>query len=244
MFNKAENKTDLLLNLSNFLKSNKIKNFEEESKIIISYSGKEENYTDVKFDRIDNKIIELILKKRLQGKPLSKIIKQKGFWKNIFITTDDTLDPRADSEIIIENILKDLSTSNIDKFNFIDLCCGTGCLGISILYELQNSYCDFIDISEKAISVCKKNILKMQVQNLSNTFVSNLFSNYSTKKLHQANFLICNPPYIPSKDCLKLDNETLHDPRIALDGGQEGTFFYFEIVNFLLKIKFNGDIYF
>ena len=84
----------------------------------------------------------------------------------------------------------------------------------------------------------------MQVQNLSNTFVSNLFSNYSTKKLHQANFLICNPPYIPSKDCLKLDNETLHDPRIALDGGQEGTFFYFEIVNFLLKIKFNGDIYF
>ena len=244
MYSNPLNKTDLLLNLSNFLKSNAIKNFEEESQIIIAYAGNREKFVDVKFNKINQNKLETVVKERLKGKPLSKIIRQKGFWKNIFITNENTLDPRADSEIIIENILNDLSSSKTKNHFFIDICCGSGCLGISILDELNNSSCDFIDISEKAISVCKKNITKIGFENRSFTYTSDLFSNYPKERLLRANVLMCNPPYIPTKDYYNLDSQTLHDPKIALDGGEDGIIYYVKILNYLKKVRFSGDIFF
>ena len=72
------------------------------------------------------------MEKRLEGKPLAKIINQKGFWNDVFYTNEDTLDPRADSEILVESILDDYDFMKMKKFNFIDLCSGTGCLGLSL----------------------------------------------------------------------------------------------------------------
>ena len=244
MHSKSINKTDLLFNLSNLLKLNEIENFEEESQIMIAYAGSSEKFVDVNFNKIDQNILDTIVEERIKGKPLSKIIKQKGFWKNIFITDENTLDPRADSEIIIENILNDLSSSKIKDLFFIDICCGSGCLGISILEELNQSSCDFIDISEKAISVCKKNISKIKVKTQSSTYISNLFYNYPIERLLRANFIICNPPYIPSNNYYNLDNQTLYDPKIALDGGEDGIIYYVKILNYLKKVKFSGDIFF
>ena len=244
MFSNSVNKTELLLNLSNLLKVNNINNFEEESQIMIAYAGNSEKYIDVKFSKIDLIILKFIVEERLKGRPLSKIIKQKGFWKNIFYTDEHTLDPRADSEIIIENILNDLFNSKIKEHFFIDICCGSGCLGISILDELNNSSCDFIDISEKAISVCKKNITKIGFENRSFTYISDLFSNYPKERLLRANVLMCNPPYIPTKDYYNLDSQTLHDPKIALDGGEDGIIYYVKILNYLKKVRFSGDIFF
>ena len=244
MHSKSLNKTDLLFNLSNLLKLNEIENFEEESQIMIAYAGSREKFIDVKFNKINENILDSIVKERLKGKPLSKIIRQKGFWKNIFITDENTLDPRADSEIIIENILNDLSSSKIKDHFFIDICCGSGCLGISILDEFNKSSCDFIDISEKAISVCKKNISKIKVESQSSTYISDLFSKYPIERLLRANFLICNPPYIPTNNYYNLDNQTLYDPKIALDGGEDGIIYYVKILNYLKKVKFTGDIFF
>ena len=244
MYSNSVNKTDLLFNLSNLLKVNNINNFEEESQIMIAYAGNSEKYIDVKFSKIDLIILKFIVEERLKGRPLSKIIKQKGFWKNIFYTDEHTLDPRADSEIIIENILNDLFNSKIKEYFFIDICCGSGCLGISILDELNNSSCDFIDISEKAISVCKKNITKIGFENRSFTYISDLFSNYPKERLLRANVLMCNPPYIPTKDYYNLDSQTLHDPKIALDGGEDGIIYYVKILNYLKKVRFSGDIFF
>ena len=244
MLSNSVNKTELLLNLSNLLKVNNINNFEEESQIMIAYAGNSEKYIDVKFSKIDLIILKFIVEERLKGRPLSKIIKQKGFWKNIFYTDEHTLDPRADSEIIIENILNDLFNSKIKEHFFIDICCGSGCLGISILDELNNSSCDFIDISEKAISVCKKNITKIGFENRSFTYISDLFSNYPKERLLRANVLMCNPPYIPTKDYYNLDSQTLHDPKIALDGGEDGIIYYVKILNYLKKVRFSGDIFF
>ena len=80
---------------------------EQESQIMISYSAKKENYLDVNNGEIDKELINKILNERIKGKPLAKIINEKGFWKNIFYTDDYTLDPRADSEILVEHILND-----------------------------------------------------------------------------------------------------------------------------------------
>ena len=244
MFNKSNNKNDLLQNISSYLKLKKINNYLEESRIIITYAGGAESFNTIQFEKINKNIVEHVVNQRIEGKPLSKIINQKGFWKHIFFTNNDTLDPRADSEIIIENVLRDFTLSSKENLFFIDLCCGTGCLGITILHELQNSYCDFIDISEKAISVCEENIRRILVTNRCKTHISDLFLNYPIENILKADFLVCNPPYIPTKTYLKLDKETMHDPRIALDGGEDGTFLYFKIINFLVKIKYQGEIYF
>ena len=240
ILNKAELRDQINLILNNY----SFKNSFTESQLIISHSANKLNYIDVKFEEIDFQIIEDTIKQRITGKPLSKIIKQKGFWKDIFYTDENTLDPRSDSEILIECIIQDLKLENNSKFEFIDLCCGTGCLGISLLREFKASSCDFIDISSQALENCKKNIHELSVDNRSNIFESNLFESYPVSKLNNVQFIICNPPYIPTNQYLTLDKETLHDPKISLDGGAKGLDFYIKILSFIETQSFKGDIYF
>lgn len=242
--NKSINKSELHINLSKFLNLHSISNSEIESQIIISYVAGEEVFQKVIFKNINFESLEAIISERIKGKPLSKIINQKGFWNNIFYTDQNTLDPRADSEILIENILNDLSSLKKNDFFFIDLCCGTGCLGISLLEELRFSKCDFIDTSQAALDVCQRNISKMKVQNHSKIYKSDLFDSYPNEGLLKADFIVCNPPYILSKDYLHLDKSTLYDPKLALDGGNDGLSYYKKIVIYLKNLKFKGDVYF
>ena len=241
---KIQNKTNLRDEINIILNNHSLKNSLIESQLIISYSAKKLNYLDVKFDDIDIQEIEKIVKERRKGKPLSKIIKQKGFWKDIFYTDENTLDPRSDSEILIENIINDYNAQKDTQFNFIDLCCGTGCLGISLLKEFKSSNCDFIDISNQALLNCNKNISTLSVKNRSNIFESDLFENYPISKIKNIKFIVCNPPYIPTEEYFLLDKETLHDPKISLDGGINGLDFYIKIIEFLKNKQFTGDVYF
>ena len=126
----------------------------------------------------------------------------------------------------------------------LDLCCGTGCLGISIIDELDNAFCDFIDVSKHALTACKKNIIKFKLQQKTNIFHSDLFENYPINRLKDIDYIVCNPPYIPTRNYLNLNKETLHDPRISLDGGKLGMDYYVKIINFLISVKFKGVVYF
>ena len=76
--------------------------------------------------------------------------------EKIFYTDDYTLDPRADSEILVEQLLIDCKKIKKKHLKLLDLCCGTGCLGISIIDELDNASCDFIDVSKHALMLVKK----------------------------------------------------------------------------------------
>ena len=230
---KIHNKTELRDQINLLLNDRSLKNPLTESQIIISYSANTSNYIDVKFEDIDFRMIDHIISQRITGKPLSKIIKQKGFWKDIFYTDENTLDPRSDSEILIECIIQDFNSLKNSKFEFIDLCCGTGCLGISLLREFKSSTCDFIDISRQALLNCKKNIFDLAVDSRSKLYESNLFENYPISKIKNIKFIICNPPYIPTNQYYALDKETLHDPRISLDGGVKGLDFYIKILKFI-----------
>ena len=242
--NQSLNKTELQKNLSQYLKSFDVINSEIESQIIIAYAASKDLFLDVDFKNINFDILQKISFERIKGKPLSKIINQKGFWNQIFYTNQYTLDPRPESEIIIENILKDFNNINKKHLSFIDLCCGTGCLGISLLEEFKFSECHFIDISIDALEICEKNILKMEVFDRSKIYRSNLFEDFPEKIINKSDFIVANPPYIPSNHIKNLDKSTLYDPILALDGGFDGLFFYKEIVNHLFNIKYMGHVYF
>lgn len=110
MFNSQSlNKSELQKNLSFYLKSFDVSNSEVESQIIIAYAANKDLFLDVDYKNINFDILKKIIIERVNGKPLSKILNQKGFWNQIFYTNQYTLDPRQESEIIVENILKDLN---------------------------------------------------------------------------------------------------------------------------------------
>jgi len=245
MFNSQSlNKSELQKNLSFYLKSFNVSNSEVESQIIIAHAANKDLFLDVDYKNINFDILKKIIIERVNGKPLSKILNQKGFWNQIFYTNQYTLDPRQESEIIVENILKDLNGLKKQKLSFIDLCCGTGCLGISLLEELNSSQCYFIDISFEALEVCKKNISKMNMHNRSQIFKSNLFEDIPEAIIINSDFIVANPPYIPTNHIKNLDKFTLYDPILALDGGSDGLFYYKEIINYLYEIEYKGEVYF
>ncbi|MEK7655028.1 MAG: peptide chain release factor N(5)-glutamine methyltransferase [Pseudomonadota bacterium] len=116
--------------------------------------------------------IDDLIRQRLTGMPLAKIIGHKEFWKHRFITTKDTLDPRPDSETLIEAVLKACppsvfpgsttcglvrEISSASSYRILDLGTGTGCLLISLLHEYPKATGVGVDISDKALAVAKRN---------------------------------------------------------------------------------------
>ena len=99
--NNYLSKLDIKKILLENLNSITVSQAEQESQIMISYSSKSEKNLDINNSEIDQELINKILNERIKGKPLAKIINEKGFWKKIFYTDDYTLDPRAYSEILV-----------------------------------------------------------------------------------------------------------------------------------------------
>lgn len=158
------------------------------------------------------KIAKIHLKTK---KPLQKIFKKAYFFGNSFYVNQNVLTPRFDSEILVENAL---------KFNFsnvLDLCAGSGCLGLSIWQNKPNINLTFADISSKALKVCKKNAKRLGAR--AKFVKSNMFENIKGK----FDLIVCNPPYIETDVVKSLDEEVKNfDPILSLDGGKDGLKFY------------------
>ena len=234
--------TKIFENTRDILKKNNINQPEVEAKIIIDFVNGENNPLSKILSNTKIQQINIILKKRLKGEPLSKIIKQKGFWNDVFYTNENTLDPRADTEILVEAILEDYNFTKNKNINFIDLCSGTGCIGLSILKELPNSHCTFIDISEEAMKINQLNANLLKLTTRSKFLISDLLTNPNLN-MSDNEFIVSNPPYIKSSDIKKLSHETLHDPLLSLDGGIDGGDYYRSIFKQLSENSYKGHLY-
>ena len=181
----------------------------------------------------DNKINEVdkILSRRVSGEPVSKIFGKRDFYKSTFLISKDVLDPRPETELIIEianNFILDKGYKN-----FIDLGTGSGCIILSILKDNKNLSALGIDISNKAINIAQKNCSNLNLENQATFLVSNWLSKVSGSY----DLIISNPPYIPSKDIdTLLDNVKNYDPLISLDGGDDGLKCYREIAEDINRI--------
>ena len=234
--------TKIFENTRDILKKNNINQPEVEAKIIIDFVNGENNSLTKILSNTKIQQINTILKKRLKGEPLSKIIKQKGFWNDVFYTNENTLDPRADTEILVEAILDDYNFMKNNNINFLDLCSGTGCIGLSILKELPNSHCTFIDISEEAMKINQLNADLLKLTTRSKFLISDLLTNPNLN-MNENDFIVSNPPYIKSSDIKKLSFETLHDPLLSLDGGIDGGDYYRSIFKQLSENSYKGHLY-
>lgn len=190
----------------------------------------------------------LFLEKRLERIPLSQILGRQEFFGLSFLVNENVLSPRQDTECVIERILEKEEKNK--ELSVLDLCTGSGCIGLSLVKHLNCKTMLLLDKSDKALEVAKENHrrlfleeeemigsiegrhLREQKNRASLYFLeSDLFtalpSFMEEKGISGFDVLVSNPPYIRSSVVPGLDEEVaLHEPRIALDGGTDGLDFY------------------
>ena len=151
--------------------------------------------------------------RRVAGEPTSHIVSSRSFWKNDFYVEKTVLDPRPESELIIEITKNQL----FDDMKVLDLGCGSGCIGLSLYNENPNISLFLSDISNKALGVAEKNALELKAK--CKVIHSNLFSNINEK----FDLIVANLPYIEKESFLDLQREIiLYEPHEALFGGVDG----------------------
>ena len=184
----------------------------KKEQIILSYD-KELNDEDVQvfFDKIT---------KLNMGIPIQYITNIQEFMKLDFYVDENVLIPQPDTEILVEEVINYYKDKTC---RVLDLCTGSGAIGISIAKYIEDSNVMATDISNKALQIAKLNAEKNLVHKKMEFVESDLFENIEQNKF---DVIVSNPPYIRTSEINKLDMQVQNEPHIALDGGNDGLFFY------------------
>ena len=207
---------------SKILRNSFISTAQLDSEILMSKSiSKDRNYILLNsqnfLNESDLKKFYKLIKKRSLGMPIAHLTNKKFFWNSEFFITKDTLIPRPDTELLLENALK--LTKQKNKINILDIGVGSGCILLSILKERKNFYGTGIDISEKCLNVSKINAVDLNV----NTRVKFYKTVVDKFNLGKYDLIISNPPYIKKNKLKYLVRDVArYEPKLALDGGLDG----------------------
>ena len=159
--------------------------------------------------------------------PIQYLTNSQEFMGFNFYVDKNVLIPQPDTEILVENvisIIKNLQKSCQKEITVLDLCTGSGIIGVCLKKHLQNVNVLSSDISSNALEIAKKNA---NLQNVKIDFIkSDLFENIDEK----FDVIVSNPPYIKTDKINELSKEVKNEPRLALDGGQDGLDFYRRII--------------
>ncbi|MGN0919170.1 MAG: peptide chain release factor N(5)-glutamine methyltransferase [Alphaproteobacteria bacterium] len=195
----------------------------DELKVLLSFS--ESPATEAAWilsEKSSDSTIYQIIERRKAGEPLSKILGHRGFWRGDFFVDENVLDPRPDSETLIQAVLEKVPDKN-QTLRILDLGTGSGCLLISLLMEYKKALGVGMDISPKALEIARKNAFKNGVK--ADFILMDMTK--LPKDLKSFDIVISNPPYIPTKEIEGLGVEVKkYDPHLALDGGKDGLDFY------------------
>ena len=233
----------LLVDASKQLKSYKFNSAKLDAELILSKTlglSRETILLNLN-EKINDKVLEnfnYYLKLRKQNKPIAHILGFKDFWKYKFKVDKNVLIPRPETELIIEQALKNLP--KLSNKNILDIGTGSGCIIISIIKERENCKATAIDKSLKALKVAKLNaemhhvLKKIKFLNID---VDKYFAN-------KYDLVVSNPPYIKDSEILSLDKDVkLNEPKLALSGGKSGLNKVFKVIKKSQKLlKTNGKL--
>ncbi len=207
---------------TNILKDRFIQTAQLDTEILMAKAlGENRQYIILNNDKVLNeknlKYFKKLVQDRATRKPIAYLLNKKFFWNSEFYVNKNTLIPRPDTEIIIEQILK--FTKNKNYLRILDIGVGSGCILLSILKERKNFYGTGIDISKNSLDICKINAKKLLVDGRVKLFKSDV------DKFAQGKYdlIVSNPPYIKRCDLKYLESDVLKfEPKLALDGGLDG----------------------
>lgn len=173
--------------------------------------------------KLDHRRIEELARRRLAREPVSRIIGQRWFYGRPFHVTPVTLDPRPDTETIVEAAKSLFAERGNTPCRILDVGTGTGCILLTLLAEFPQAKGLGTDISPDALDVARRNAVDLDLADRA-TFEAGADFAPATG---QFDLIVSNPPYIPSADIAGLDPEVRDfDPRSALDGGPDGLSIY------------------
>lgn len=185
----------------------------------------------------DERVYFELVDKRKKDMPIAYIVGKQEFMSLDFYVDENVLIPRPDTEILVEHII------NIDskKERILDMCCGSGCIGISLAYYLKNSVVHMADVSEEALKIAKKNAENILAEDgRVDFFEIDILKNVPEEKY---DILVSNPPYIDAVAMKALDKNVIdYEPKLALFGGDDGLKFYRRIANIAPDVLNDGGI--
>ena len=166
-----------------------------------------------------------LMARRLAGEPVAYII---GEWEFYGLTLDicrDVLIPRSDTETLVERALEHLK-DRTGPVRVLDLCAGSGCIGLAVAHHYPNAAVVLADWSEDALRVCRQNIRRCGMSGQVSAARVNALE-APPALLSEFDLILSNPPYIPTADLAGLDVSVQdYEPHMALDGGEDGLDFY------------------
>lgn len=205
------------------LKKNNVENPIQHARILLAHIiGKSKEYLVAHDNEVIDKTAEDEYKeavyKLIEGTPIQYITNEQQFMKLDFFVNENVLIPRADTEILVEEVI-DIAKKE-KKFKILDLCTGSGAIGISLDKYIENAEIICSDISIKAIEVANEN------KNKNNSKVKIIQSNMFENIKNKFDIIVSNPPYIREDVIKTLEKNVLCEPYLALSGGSDGLEFY------------------
>ena len=190
---------------------------------------------------------ENCLSARISGKPVHRIVGEREFFGRMFKVLDDVLEPRPETELLVERILEDWTSDPVNanpktaRPEFAEIGVGSGVVAVSLLAELEGSKCIATDISDKAIEASRINAKLHGVEDR----LSLQKVEFLADVRGGLDFIVSNPPYIKSGDLKGLARQVReYDPIVALDGGTSGLEIYAGILEkCLFHLEVNGRLY-
>ena len=155
------------------------------------------------------------------GMPIQYITNKQEFMKLNFYVDKNVLIPQPDTEILVEKAIE-ICKNHGNDIKILDLCTGSGAIGISIAKNIKNAKVYATDIKNTVIDIAKQNAKQNNVDNIE-FIVSDMFENIQEKDF---DIIVSNPPYIETDVIKTLPTEVRNEPIIALDGGKDGLKFY------------------
>lgn len=172
---------------------------------------------------LERQVRELV-ERRLAGEPVAYLIGEWEFYGLPLDLSNDVLIPRPDTEVLAEQAIE--YCGEIGECRVLDLCAGSGCIGLAIGAQVPLARVTLGEISDAALKICRQNIRR---NGLSGRVVPLRMDAMEKpdKSLGEFQCVVCNPPYIPRGDIDSLDSSVKdYEPRLALDGGEDGLDFY------------------
>ena len=173
------------------------------------------------------KIISYLEKIINENYPVQYITNSQAFFNEVYYVDEHVLIPRQDTEILVEKAIDYIRNEGIK--DAIDLCTGSGAIGISVARNSDIEKVTLIDISEDALDVAYRNIEDNSMEDKITVLQSNLLEEVIKNQI-KTDMILSNPPYIKSEDMASLDANVKYEPALALDGGATGMNFYEKIV--------------
>lgn len=196
------------------------------SKILLKHLlNANDSYLIINFDKAVELSVEEKFKESIEllknEIPIQYITNYQEFMGLSFYVDSNVLIPQPDTEILVEEVLDILKKDSDKKKLVLDLCTGSGAIGISIAKYSEGSVM-MSDISKKALEIAKKNAERNEVADKCNFILSDMFESIDEK----FDIIVSNPPYIKKEVISTLDKEVQNEPHLALDGGEDGLDFY------------------